>query len=85
LAANYPDGTPAPTGVNNTSGAAGGGWWWWWVAIAIVIIVLMALFNRRKPLRPSEKIQEEQLKERFAHGEITRQEFDDGMRKLHHA
>ena len=84
-AATDPNGATAPTGVNNTSGAPGGGLWWWWVAIAIVIVALIVMFNRRRPMRPFDKMQEDQLKERFAHGEITKQEFDDGMRRLHHA
>jgi len=63
----------------------GGGWGWWfwafWLFILFIIVFAIPWGGRRRVIRPEEQI----LRERYARGEITRDEFEQRMRDLRRA
>jgi putative membrane protein len=62
----------------------GWGWWFWvfWVAIFFVVIWLIAMAGgSSRNVAPEEQI----LRERYARGEITKEEFDRRIRDLRRA
>jgi putative membrane protein len=70
-------------------GMNGHGWgmgWWWVIGIIILIVVLWPIaqrINRNKNVpRESEKSAIDILKERYARGEINKQEFDERKKDL---
>lgn len=81
----------AASGANGTNGSngtyGGSGWsWWWWVVAIVVFFILLGAFSRRPsppPGRTPRTMPEEILKERFARGEITRQEYEERLKVLH--
>jgi putative membrane protein len=64
----------------------GAGGWWMVVAMAIVAIVIVAsvwlVVYRQGPGRGARSSAEEILRERFARGEITREQFEDAKAAL---
>ncbi len=63
----------------------GWGWWFWAFWIFIILIALWEIpwaRHRRHYVRPPE---EQILRERFARGEITKQEFDQKLHDLRRA
>lgn len=71
----------------------GGGWgywgwgWWFWVFWAVIlffviwVITTAGWFGEARAISPEEQI----LRERYARGEITRDEFNRRMRDLRRA
>jgi putative membrane protein len=63
----------------------GWGWWFWlfWAVILFFVIWAIASANgsTRREVRPDEQI----LRERYARGEISKQEFEQRMRDLRKA
>ncbi|HTS75750.1 MAG TPA: SHOCT domain-containing protein [Bryobacteraceae bacterium] len=57
----------------------GGGWGW--LFILFIIVFAIPWGGRRRVIRPEEQI----LRERYARGEITRDEFEQRMRDLRRA
>ncbi len=70
-----------------------GWWWWWWVGIAVLILIglwLLAIWarTRRPPGRgpgempPDRDSARRILDERYARGEITREQYEQMRRDL---
>ena len=61
----------------------GWGWWFWvfWAFILFVVIWLIVSSGARRSVPPEEQI----LRERYARGEITKEEFYQRLRDLHRA
>jgi putative membrane protein len=62
----------------------GWGWWFWvfWAAIMILTVWMIALAaSGRREVPPEEQI----LRERYARGEITKEQFDEHLRNLRRA
>lgn len=63
----------------------GGGWWMmtlWWVIIIAAIILLVRYITPNKSLQPSQKSALDILKERYARGEIDKEEFQEKKKDL---
>lgn len=60
----------------------GGGWMILWWIFSIAVIVGVAVFVARLGKTRSEKSALDILKERYAHGEISKQEFEERKRDI---
>ena len=67
-------------------GVNGAGGWWMLAAIAIVALAILGsvwlLVHRPGAAGPLRSTAEEILRERFARGEITGEQFDEAKRRL---
>jgi len=63
----------------------GGAWnWWAWLFCVLLIVLLIWVLPRGGRSRGA-GAEERTLRERYARGEITRDEFERRMRDLHRA
>lgn len=67
-------------------GMGGGGWLIWIILIGVVVWAVITLTNRNRRHSPpgsrSENSALEVLKERYANGEISKEEFEEKKRDL---
>lgn len=57
-----------------------GGMWVFWILVILLTLWLVRVIARRA--RPPEKSAEEILRDRFARGEIDREEYEEKLRAL---
>ncbi|HTV62196.1 MAG TPA: SHOCT domain-containing protein [Verrucomicrobiae bacterium] len=55
--------------------------WLFWLAV-IVAVVALIVYIARQPSPPANKSAEEILKERFARGEISKEEYEERLKTL---
>ena len=55
--------------------------WLFWLAV-IVAVVALIVYIARRPSLPDKKSAEEILKERFARGEISKEEYEERLKTL---
>ncbi|OFZ17713.1 MAG: hypothetical protein A2Z20_01630 [Bdellovibrionales bacterium RBG_16_40_8] len=61
----------------------GGGWMFlWWILIIVVIVGAVSFFVRQQGNSIREKSALDLLKERYARGEISKQEFEEKKRDI---
>lgn len=61
----------------------GGGWMFlWWILIIVVIVGAVSFFARQQANTYREKSALDILKERYARGEISKEEFEEKKRNI---
>ncbi|MGE3760514.1 MAG: SHOCT domain-containing protein [Pseudobdellovibrionaceae bacterium] len=71
-----------PSGINHMFWSGMGGWMFlWWIVIVIIIVASISFFVRQgNPNR--EKSALDILKERYARGEISKEDFEERKRTI---
>lgn len=65
--------------------AMGAGWWWIIGLVILIVVILLSVRTDRKKAKVDETGQKsvlQMLKERYARGEITEEEYDSQKQKL---
>ncbi|PTD94379.1 hypothetical protein C9439_02945 [archaeon SCG-AAA382B04] len=60
----------------------GGGIWIWWILIPLLIIVMFLAFMGKEEKETTGDRALKILREKYAEGEITKEEFEEKKRKL---
>jgi len=63
----------------------GGGWMmvlWWVIIIAAIVFIVWFATNQTRNVQPNQKSALDILKERYARGEISKEEFQEKKRDL---
>lgn len=55
--------------------------WLFWVVVLVAVVALV-IYLTRQSAPPPDKSAEDILKERFARGEISKEEYQDGLKTL---
>ncbi len=67
--------------MHNWNGWGMGYMWLLWLAIIVAVVALMVYVARRSQ-PPARKSAEETLKERFARGEMSKEEYEERLKTL---
>lgn len=72
-----------PSGMHTMFWNGMGGWMFlWWILIIVVIVGAVSFFVRQQGSSNLEKSALDILKERYARGEISKQEFEEKKRDI---
>ncbi len=65
-----------------------GGWWFWIIGLIVVVVIIAVLIyllnkeDRDKGMKSESKSAEKLLDERYARGEITREEYEEMKKEI---